>query len=47
MALREGYLEVPRECTLAELSATVGADKSTVSGVLRRAQGRLASWYLG
>lgn len=45
-ALREGYLEVPRECTLAELAETVGVDKSTASGVVRRAQARLAAWYL-
>lgn len=45
-ALRAGYLDVPRRCTLAELSERLGADKSTVSGVLRRAHARLAGWFL-
>jgi hypothetical protein len=45
-ALRAGYLAVPRDCSLAELAETLDADKSTVSGVLRRAQERLAAWYL-
>jgi len=45
-ALREGYFEVPRECTLAELSEGVGVDKSTASGVLRRGEARLVTWYL-
>jgi hypothetical protein len=45
-AVREGYFAVPRECTLAELSDALGADKSTVSEVLRRAEGRLVKWFL-
>lgn len=45
-ALRMGYLAVPRECTLAEVAGELGADKSTVSGVLRRAQARLAKRHL-
>lgn len=44
--LRAGYFEVPRACTLAELAATVGVDKSTASGVIRRAQARLVAWHL-
>lgn len=44
--LRAGYFEVPRSCTLAELAETVGVDKSTASGVIRRAQARLIAWYL-
>ena len=44
--LREGYFEVPRECTLAELADAVGVDKSTASGVVRRGQARLLTWYL-
>lgn len=47
VGLREGYFEVPRECTLADLAETVGIDKSTASGVIRRAQARLIAWYLG
>jgi hypothetical protein len=44
--LREGYFEVPRECTLADLADVVGVDKSTASGIVRRAQARLITWYL-
>lgn len=45
-AVREGYLAVPRECTLAELAATLDIDKSTASTVLRRGQARLTEWFL-
>jgi len=45
-AVREGYFEVPRECTLAELAETVGVDKSTASTVLRRGEETLLKWYL-
>jgi predicted DNA binding protein len=45
-ALRAGYFEVPRECTLADVAAAVGVDKSTASGVLRRGEARLVAWYL-
>lgn len=45
-AQRMGYLEVPRECTLVELADALAVDKSTVSEILRRAQGRIATWYL-
>lgn len=44
--LREGYFEVPRGCTLADLAETMNVDKSTASGVIRRAQARLIAWYL-
>jgi predicted DNA binding protein len=40
-ALRMGYFEVPRECTLADVAAEFDVDKSTVSGVLRRGEGRI------
>lgn len=45
-AVREGYYEVPRECTLADLAATLGVDKSTASGVLRRGESRVLKWFL-
>lgn len=45
-ALRRGYFEVPRECTLAELAEAVGVDKSTASGVLRRGEARIVAWFL-
>ncbi len=44
--LRESYFEVPRGCTLADLAATMDIDKSTASGIIRRAQARLVAWYL-
>lgn len=44
--LRKGYFEVPRGCTLADLADTMDVDKSTASGVIRRAQARLVAWYL-
>ena len=45
-ALREGYFEVPRDCTLAELADEIGVDKSTASGVLRRGEARVLRWFL-
>lgn len=45
-AVRAGYFEVPRECTLAELAESVDADKSTVSTVLRRGERRVLDWFL-
>jgi len=45
-AMREGYFEVPRECTLAELAAEIDIDKSTASTVLRRGEARLVKWFL-
>lgn len=45
-ALQAGYFEVPRNCTLADVADSVGVDKSTASGVLRRAQARLVKRHL-
>ncbi|ELZ18450.1 Bacterio-opsin activator HTH domain-containing protein [Haloterrigena salina JCM 13891] len=45
-ALREGYFEVPRECTLDTVAGTLGVDESTASGVLRRGQAKLVKWHL-
>ena len=45
-AVRNGYFEVPRECTLAELAADLGIDKSTASGILRRGEARIVTWFL-
>ena len=46
MALRKGYFEVPRECTLAELADALGVDSSTASTILRRGQGQLVKAVL-
>lgn len=45
-AVREGYFEIPRKCTLAELAEAVDVDKSTASTVLRRGEARLVKWFL-
>jgi len=45
-AIRHGYFEVPRACTLEELAGTLGVDKSTVSTVLRRGESRVLKWFL-
>ncbi|WP_121820592.1 helix-turn-helix domain-containing protein [Halostella salina] len=45
-ALRAGYFEVPRECTLADVAASLDVDTSTASGVLRRGQARIVKSFL-
>lgn len=45
-ALRRGYFEVPRECTLAELAMDLGVDKSTASETIRRGQARVLERFL-
>ncbi|RQG93994.1 helix-turn-helix domain-containing protein [Natrarchaeobius chitinivorans] len=45
-AIREGYYEVPRECTLADLAETADVDKSTASTILRRGEATLLKWFL-
>jgi len=45
-ALRAGYFKQPRECTLADLAATLDVGKSTASRVLRRGQARIVKWFL-
>jgi predicted DNA binding protein len=44
-AIQLGYFEVPRECTLAEVAAELGIDKSTASGILRRGEGLVVKWF--
>lgn len=39
LALRQGYYEIPRECTLADLAARLDVDPSTLNDALRRADG--------
>jgi len=45
-AVHEGYFEVPRTCTLADVADRLDIDKSTASTVLRRGQNRLTKEYL-
>jgi len=46
VALREGYFSVPRECTLADVAAIIGVDKSTASKTIRRGSERILEWFL-
>jgi len=46
VALRRGYFDVPRECTLADLAESLGVDKSTASETIRRGTGRVVSEFL-
>lgn len=46
VALREGYFEVPRECTLGDVADAVGVDKSTASEIIRRGESRLLKRFL-
>ncbi|GGL60095.1 helix-turn-helix domain-containing protein [Halocalculus aciditolerans] len=44
-ALDAGYYEQPRDCSLTELAAELDVAKSTLSGVLRRAEAALVRAY--
>jgi len=46
VAFREGYFEVPRECTLEDVANAIGVDKSTVSETIRRGSARVLEWFL-
>jgi predicted DNA binding protein len=41
-----GYFDVPKRCTLAELAADLGVDKSTASETIRRATERVVGQFL-
>lgn len=46
VALRRGYFEVPRDCTLAEVADALGVDTSTASETIRRGQARVLKQFL-
>lgn len=46
VAFREGYFEVPRRATLAEVAESLGVDKSTASETIRRGSARVMEWFL-
>jgi predicted DNA binding protein len=46
IALRQGYFEVPRGCTLAGVAERMGIDKSTASETIRRGSARVLKWFL-
>lgn len=45
-ALRKGYFQVPRGCTLADVAADLDVDKSTASRILRRGATSILRWHL-
>ena len=48
VALRRGYFEVPRDCTLAEVAAGLDVDESTDSETIRRGTARvLRKFFVG
>jgi hypothetical protein len=46
VALRLGYFEVPRQCTLSELADALGVDKSSASETVRRGTARVLEQFL-
>lgn len=46
VALREGYFDVPRGCTLVDVAAELGVDKSSASETIRRGSARVLEWFL-
>lgn len=46
VALRMGYFEVPRECTLEDVASELGVNKSSVSDTIRRGSGNVLRWFL-
>ncbi len=46
VALRRGYFEVPRDCTLAEVAETLEIDKSSASETIRRGTARVLQQFL-
>ncbi|WP_336034810.1 helix-turn-helix domain-containing protein [Halobacterium yunchengense] len=45
-AVREGYFEVPRACSLADVADATGVEKSTASRTLRRAVAQVTARFL-
>ncbi len=45
LAIEEGYYEVPRRCSITRLAELLDVSKSTVSGVLHRAESKLVRQY--
>lgn len=46
VALRMGYFEVPRHCTLEDVASELGVNKSSVSDTIRRGAGNIVRWFL-
>jgi predicted DNA binding protein len=45
-AIDRGYYDTPRECTLTELAEATGTAKSTISGILHRAEGNVLKEFV-
>lgn len=45
-AIEQGYYETPRGCTLAEIADGLDTHKSTIGGVLNRAEGRIITAFM-
>lgn len=45
-ALEHGYYDSPRGCSLTELAESLSTSKSTISGVLHRAEGRIIKEFI-
>lgn len=45
-ALDQGYYKTPKECTLTDIADSLDSHKTTISGVLNRAEGRIISTFM-
>lgn len=45
-AIDQGYYEIPKSCTLAEIADSLDSHKSTIGGVLNRAEGRIITAFM-
>lgn len=47
VAIKRGYYDTPRGCSLTDLAAELGVNKSVISGVLHRAEGEIIKDAIG
>lgn len=45
LAVKHGYYESPRQCTLSDLADRLNVNKSVVSRILQRAEGHIITAY--
>lgn len=46
-AIKRGYYDSPRRCSLTDLASDLAVSKPTASGILHRAEGRIIKAFLG
>lgn len=46
-AIKRGYYDSPRRCSLTDLASDLAVSKPTASGILHRAEGRIIKRFLG